>query len=231
VTPEGRAPVLGYYRIRTCTPSAVDSYHAELFPEPVSKEPPPQAAPANPDLDCYEVLQVSRQADTETIHRIFHVLAQRYHPDNSKTGHEERFRDLVQAHAVLTDPEKRAALDVRLADEDKGRIQLFDALQSSQGVPAEIRKRQAILRLLYTKRLTDPHQPQMRGRDFVELLGCPLEHLEFSIWFLRENRLIIRSDNNKFEITCQGVEAFKAEEANFAKKPVLKLTAPASVPA
>ncbi|MGH9593194.1 MAG: J domain-containing protein [Bryobacteraceae bacterium] len=232
VTSAGRAPVLGYYRVRACTPQSAGTYHAELYPEPVAKEPPPsQPATKDLDLDCYEVLQVSRQAEIETIHRIFHVLAQRYHPDNSKSGDEERFRQLVHAHAVLTDPERRAAHDVRLADEDKGRMKLFDALQASQGVPAEIRKRQAILRLLYTKRLTNPHQPEMRGRDFVEMLGCPLEHLEFSIWFLRENKLILRADNNKFEITCQGVEAFEAEETSFSKKPVLKLTAPASVPA
>jgi hypothetical protein len=232
VTSTGRVPVLGYYRVRVCAPAAVGAYHAELFPEPATKEPPPQqSAPSDTDMDCYEVLQVSRQADIETIHRIFHVLAQRYHPDNSSTGNEEKFRQLVQAHAVLSDPERRAGHDVRLADEDKVRMKLFDALQTSQGVPAEIRKRQAILRLLYTKRLTNPHQPEMRGRDFVEMLGCPLEHLEFSLWFLRENHLILRADNNKFEITCQGVEAFEAEESNFAKKPILKLTAPASVPA
>ena len=233
VTPTGRSPVLGYYRIRGCTPVSAGTYHAEVYPEPVAKEPPPKtaAAPKEMDLDYYEVLQVSRQADTDTIHRIFHVLAQRYHPDNAKTGNEEQFRQLVHAHAVLSDPELRAAHDVQLADEDKSRIRLFDSLQSSQGVPAEIRKRQAILRLLYTKRLTNPHQPEMRGRDFVELLGCPLEHLEFSIWYLKENRLIVRSDNNKFEITCQGVEVFEAEEASFSKKPVLKLTAPASVSA
>jgi hypothetical protein len=233
VTSAGRAPVLGYYRVRSCTPVAAGTYHAELYPEPVTKEPPPpqQSATPDPDVDCYETLQVSRQADIETIHRIFHVLAQRYHPDNTQTGNEERFRQLVRAHDVLSDPERRAAHDVHLADEDKGRIKLFDALQSSQGVPAEIRKRQAILRLLYTKRLMNPHQPEMRGREFVEMLGCPLEHLEFSIWYLKENHLILRADNNKFEITCQGVEAFEAEETSFSKKPVLKLTAPASVPA
>ncbi len=233
VSSAGRSPLLGYYRVHSCTPAAVGSYHVELFPEPVTQEPPPprQTPTQDPDHDCYELLQVSRQADVETIHRIFHVLAQRYHPDNTKTGDEDKFRQLVHAHAVLSDPELRAAHDIRLADQDKGRIKLFDALQSSQGVPAEIRKRQAILRLLYTKRLTDPHRPEMRGRDFVEMLGCPLEHLEFSIWFLKENKLILRADNNKFEITVQGVEAFEAEEASFAKKPVLKLTAPASVSA
>jgi hypothetical protein len=233
VTSAGREPLLGYYRIRSCVPVSAGTYNVELSPEPVTQEPPHrQPAPGtDQDMDCYELLQVSRQADIETIHRIFHVLAQRYHPDNTKTGNEEKFRQLVQAHSVLTDPERRAAHDVQLADGDKGRMKLFDAIQTSQGVPAEIRKRQAILRLLYTKRLTEPHQPLMRGRDFVELLGCPMEHLEFCLWYLKENKLILRGDNNKFEITCLGVEAFEAEEVNFARKPVLKLTAPASASA
>ena len=34
------------------------------------------------DGDYYEVLQVSRNADFETIERVFRLLAKRYHPDN-----------------------------------------------------------------------------------------------------------------------------------------------------
>ena len=111
---------------------------------------------------------------------------------------------------------------------DKGRLKIFDSIESTQGVQAEIRKRKGILRVLYTKRLNDPHQPAMRGREFVELLGCPAEHLEFSLWFLRETKLILRGDNNLFEITSQGVEAFESDEANYAKKPHLKLPARAA---
>jgi hypothetical protein len=107
------------------------------------------------------------------------------------------------------------------------RFKIFDNLQSTQGVQAEIRKRQGILRLLYTKRLTDPHQPAMRARDFAEMLACPLEHLEFSLWFLKENKLITRSDNNHFEITWQGVTAFESEETTFGRKTLVQLPAPA----
>ncbi len=127
----------------------------------------------------------------------FHILAQRYHPDNRETGNQEKFRQVVEAHAILCDPEKRAAHDVFLAAEDKGRFKIFDSLENSEGVQAEIRKREGILRLLYGKRLTDPHKPAMRAREFTEMLACPLEHLEFALWMLREQHLIVRSDGNQ----------------------------------
>ena len=228
-TGAGSEPVLGKFRVGSCRLSGIGKYNAELFPEVAAEETSRQGShqDACEDLDYYEVLQVSRSADTDTIRRVFHVLAQRYHPDNKETGKEERFRQVVEAHAVLSDPERRAAHDVYLANQDKIRFKIFDNLQSTQGVQAEIRKRQGILRLLYTKRLTDPHQPAMRGWDFAEMLGCPLEHLEFSLWFLKENKLISRSDNNHFEITWQGVAAFEAEETTFGRKSLVQLPAPA----
>jgi hypothetical protein len=59
----------------------------------------------------------------------------------------------------------------------------------------------------------------------VEMLGCPAEHLEFSLWFLRDTKLITRGDNNSFEITSVGVTTFEAEESSYGKKPVLTLPA------
>jgi hypothetical protein len=227
-TGEGRTPLLGQYRVLSSRIAGIGKYQAELAPEVAREEPldTPASSLAD-DADHYEVLQVSRSADTDTIRRIFHVLAQRYHPDNTDTGNDEKFRRVVEAHAILSDPEKRAAFDVQLATQDKNRYRIFDSLQSTEGVQAEIRKRQGILRLLYAKRMTDTREPSMRARDFAELLGCPIEHLEFALWFLREQRCIIRSDNNRFEITCQGVEAFEAEQSSFSKKQLVALPAPA----
>jgi hypothetical protein len=229
-TEAGPEPVLGKFRVRSCKLAGIGKYHAELFPEAAAEESSEQESShqdAVDDLDYYEVLQVSRRADADTIRRVFHVLAQRYHPDNKETGNDKLFRQVVEAHAVLSDTERRAAHDVQLANEDKVRFKIFDNLQSTQGVQAEIRKRQGILRLLYAKRLTDPREPAMRGRDFAEMLGCPLEHLEFSLWFLRENKLVNRSDNNHFEITWQGVAAFETEETTFGRKSLVQLPAPA----
>lgn len=227
-TGAGRAPLLGQYRVAACKIAGIGKYHADLAPEVATAHPDDGAAAGGTeDIDYYEVLQVSRSADTDTIRRIFHVLAQRYHPDNAETGNEEKFRHVVEAHAVLSDPVKRAAFDVQMAAQDKTRYRIFDSLQSTEGVQAEIRKRQGILRLLYAKRLTDQLDPAMRGRDFSEMLGCPNEHLEFALWFLKEQRYITRTDSNRYEITWQGVEAFEAEQSTFAKKQLVALPAPA----
>ena len=246
-TGTGVAPVLGQYRVRWSRIVGVGKYQAELametpLAESVCEEQSARAEaahdstlrgdPSSPDdADYYEVLQLSRHADTDTIHRVFHVLAQRYHPDNRETGSDLLFRKVVEAHRVLSHAERRAAYDVHLASGDRVRLRIFDSLESTQGVQAEIRKRKGVLRLLYAKRLTDPAQPAMRIRDLAEMLGCPIEHLEFSLWFLRERKLITRSDNNQFEITCNGVEAFESDEANYSKKAPLTLAAPAQASA
>jgi hypothetical protein len=235
-TGTGIAPVLGQYRVKWSRIVGVGKYHAELALETPPAEFVEDQTPASPahvsdETDYYEILQLSRHASTDTIHRVFHVLAQRYHPDNRETGNDLLFRRVVEAHNVLSNPERRAAYDVRLTSSDKVRFKIFDSLESTQGVHAEIRKRKGVLRLLYTKRLTDPTQPAMRGREFAEMLGCPIEHLEFSLWFLRERKLIVRGDNNQFEITCNGVEAFESEESNYSKKTHLTLPAPAAASA
>jgi hypothetical protein len=46
----------------------------------------------------------------------------------------------------------------------------------------------------------------------------------------RERRLICRSHSNHFEYTWQGVQAFEAEQGDFAKKALIALPAPAPSP-
>jgi molecular chaperone DnaJ len=62
--------------------------------------------------DYYEVLGVGRDADAEAIKAAFHRLARRYHPDrSSEPDAEERFKEVAEAYAVLSDPAKRAEYD------------------------------------------------------------------------------------------------------------------------
>jgi DnaJ domain len=227
-TSTGRQPLLGQYEVRNCVPAGAGKYLADLAPCVPPEEAPGVPPPVATDLDYYDILQVSRKADTDTIHRVFHVLAQRYHPDNPETGNIGLFRQLAEAHTVLCDREKRASYDVQLAGVDKTRLRIFESLESTQGVQAELRKRQGVLRLLYTKRMTDPHDAALRARDFADMLGCPLEHLEFCLWFLRDKKQILRSDNNRFEITSHGVEVFEAVDSNFSRKGYLSLPSPST---
>jgi len=71
---------------------------------------------AHPDtLDFYEVMQLSPNADADTISRVYRMLAFRYHPDNKETGNSEMFIRLSTAYQILSDPEKRANYDGRPA--------------------------------------------------------------------------------------------------------------------
>jgi molecular chaperone DnaJ len=62
--------------------------------------------------DYYEVLGVARDADEKAIKDAFRTLALKYHPDrNKEPGAEERFKEIAEAYAVLSDAKKRADYD------------------------------------------------------------------------------------------------------------------------
>jgi hypothetical protein len=163
--------------------------------------------------DYYELLQISPNADPDMIHRVYRLLAQRYHPDNATTGDEKAFRAITDAYKVLSEPEERAAYDVNLHAYRQIRWRIFDQRQAALGKVAERSKRKGILDLLYTKRCNEPDKPSMNLHELEDLLGCPREHLEFSLWYLKENGLVTRMDNGRFSVSAKGVDWAEQEEA------------------
>lgn len=161
--------------------------------------------------DYYELLQVHPKADQETIHRVYRLFAQRYHPDNQESGDREKFELVSAAFRTLSNIELRVAYDLQTKQDRSRRWKIFDQTAASKGVPEEKRKREGILGALYTKRIHEPNLPVMSIQEIEELLGVPREHLEFSLWYLKEQGQIARTDNGRFSVTIKGVDA--AEQA------------------
>ncbi len=62
--------------------------------------------------DYYEVLGVDRSSSQEDIKKAFRALAFKLHPDrNKEPGAEEKFKEISEAYAVLSDPEKKQRYD------------------------------------------------------------------------------------------------------------------------
>ena len=174
-------------------------------------------------MDHYETLQISANAEPDTIHRVYRLLAQRLHPDNRETGNANRFRELTEAYEVLSDPERRAQYDVVHQKFVRDRWKVAQGAEAADvDFSAEQITRLTLLELLYTRRRTEPQQPSLSMLDVEALLGRPREHLEFSIWFLTQKRLIQRGDDSGLSITAEGAEYLENNIEGIAQNRLLR---------
>jgi len=71
-------------------------------------------------VDCYEVLRVSRDASEQEIKKAFRKLARKYHPDKvdekDKEKAQKKFSKIGTCYQTLSDPEKRKQYDVTGGD-------------------------------------------------------------------------------------------------------------------
>lgn len=156
-------------------------------------------------IDYYEALQVSPNADSETIERVFRHLAKRYHPDNPHSGDADRFHVLMEAHRTLTDAGLRAAYD---SGYQQNIAQQWGMIEEAVGCGTEDGDqalRERLLALLYVQRRRDVLNPSMGHIQLEKLLSCPPEYLEFHIWYLKEKQYVERTDQG-FAITALGID-------------------------
>src|SRR5260221_13084033 len=103
--------------------------------------------------DFYEILQISQNAEPETINRVFRLFAQPFHPDNQETGDASRFRLIHEAYSVLSDPEKRAQYDIRHEQQRHDRWRLVSTGRKAENnFELEAVTRLTVLEVLYTQR-------------------------------------------------------------------------------
>ena len=98
--------------------------------------------------DYYKILGVSKNASQEEIKKAFRKLAVKYHPDKNKgdKAAEEKFKEINEAYAVLSDPEKKKQYDTfgstefhrRYSQEDIFRNADFSSIFRDMGMGGDI---------------------------------------------------------------------------------------------
>jgi len=162
-------------------------------------------------VDFYEFLQISPNADTETIHRVYRFLATRLHPDNQKSGNAEMFNQLKSAYDVLADPARRAEYDrVR---HQQPRPPLSSTIDFMDDLEGEVNRRLAILAVLYHRRRTSPNMPEVTLAQIEERMGFPRDYLDFTLWYLQRKAYVSKNDSAQYALTAEGVDFVESERA------------------
>ena len=206
----------GYAVVRHCTPHG-DGYAIGLAFHEETKATAGFSDSA--EVDYYSFLQVNPKADWSIIHRIYRMMAGRFHPDNPETGDPEKFPILQAAYETLSDPQRRAAYDASLQSREPGMLPIFELSEFVNGIEGEMNRRLGILSLLYNKRRTSPHSPGLSLFDLEKRMGMPREYLDFSTWYLKNKQYLTYGDNSELVLTAIGVDFL---EASCSKTPILQ---------
>jgi curved DNA-binding protein CbpA len=167
-------------------------------------------------IDYYEILQVSQNADSETIERVFRLLAKRYHPDNARTGDSGRFSEISEAFRVLSDPEERARYDAHYESGRKDQWSLFFEAPTS-GVEEDRRIQMWILSYLFQTRRRNASDPGVGPFELEKHLDVAEAHLDYHLWYLKEKGWMIRTESGKYAISVDGVDWIAEHDQLFRK--------------
>ena len=162
-------------------------------------------------FDYYEILEISPNANSGTIDRIFRYLAQSYHPDNPDSGDRAHFDVIMEAYNTLKDPAKRAQYDIQHKNHSGFRWKLANEASDRKGIERDVDMQNRLLSILYVKRRQNISDPGIGNLELERLLGCPAEHLEFPLLYLKEKGCIGKTEMGTFAITAEGVDRANSE--------------------
>jgi curved DNA-binding protein CbpA len=175
-------------------------------------------------ISYYEVLGLPPNASASAIDRKFRHLARLFHPDNQETGDRIKFDAVVEAHNTLKDRVRRT----QYHEDNKERLPPFWDLGGDDGVAADgdgaagvgeeerpfegvgidrdVAIQNNLLILLYFRRRRNVKEPGMGDVELEHLSGCPPEHLDFHIWYLKQKGWIAMGEDGLLAITIDGVD-------------------------
>src|SRR3954470_4492341 len=115
--------------------------------------------------DYYAVLGVSRDTSDLEIKRAFRELARKYHPDVNSDDAGEKFREINEAYAVLSDKEARARYDRWGHPDDSG-----------GGLAAVVDAAQDIINDVFRRR-----KSKAKGKDIRYTMEVSFEEAAFGV--------------------------------------------------
>jgi curved DNA-binding protein len=166
------------------------------------------------NIDYYEFLQISPNADQDTIHRVYRFLAARFHPDNPHSGNAETFATLSEAYDMLSNPQRRAEYDLACLKNVPKKVPLSSTIDFMDNLDGETNRRLAVLAVLYFRRRTNPGNPEVSLIEIESRMGFPRDYLDFTTWYLQKKGYITRADNSDFTLTAQGVDFVETQRVN-----------------
>lgn len=176
-------------------------------------------------VDYYEILQLSPNADTETIERVFRHFAKKFHPDNTEFADNDRFQRVAEAHKALTDPETRAGYDVKYQQYWNRKWGIAAEASDKMAFDDDQLTRERLLSVLYVQRRRSVKAPGMGDHEVTRLLNIPPELVEFHLWYLKAKGWVERLDSGHLAITALGVD--QVEQGRLLLRPDRMLNAPA----
>jgi hypothetical protein len=164
-------------------------------------------------IDYYEFLQISPNADRETIHRVYRYLGARFHPDNPISGDAQTFFRLKTAYEVLSDPASRSRYDAARTKHPPDVVPMSSTIDFMDSLEGETNRRLAVLSLLYFRRRSNPTYPEVPLTEIETRMGFPRDYLDFTTWYLQKKGYITKADNSDFTLTVQGVDFVETQRA------------------
>jgi DnaJ domain len=162
--------------------------------------------------DHYEVLGIDPESVSETMHRAYATLAQKYHPKNSATGNAGMFDALNLAYEVLSDPLRRRAFDELKGVGQESAGPKFSGLEFFDSLGRETILRSAILCLLYDRRRSRPSAPSLSMRHIEIMVEATAVELSSALWYLKQRGLAASDDKSSLQITVDGMDFLVSEK-------------------
>jgi hypothetical protein len=168
-----------------------------------------------PFVDYYDLLQLSPNADEDTIDRVFRHLAKKCHPDVGEASDGARFRMLVKGRAILGAAESRAGYDAKYHEYWNRKWKLASEATQGTAFAEDTNARKRILSLLYVQRRRDMRMPGLGEYELSRLLRTPVELVEFHLWYLREKGTVNRLETGQLAISALGVDQIERDQLHF----------------